>query len=298
MNGQELRQYLTRAARDTEQALDRLIPMRQTAPEAALYFAMRYSLFAGGKRLRPALFFAALEACGRSRDKFLDWAAALEMLHTASLIHDDLPELDNDDLRRGRPTCHKQYGQAMALLAGDGLFIHAFAVVNRPLPGVEPAAQLAAARELALQTGLGGMVAGQAAECDNLLRPKDEGLLEYIYRGKTSALFQAAVVCAALLAGAGEDKIAALRQYARQAGLAFQIIDDVLDMEGDEASMGKPVGSDAARGLETYASLKGAAAARRQAEGLVRSALDSLSLFGAEADTLRAFPPLFVNRLN
>ena len=296
MNEQELQSYLTQASRDVERALDRLLPMRQISPEAAIYFAMRYSLFGGGKRLRPALFFAALEACGASREPYLDVAAALEMIHTASLIHDDMPEMDDDDLRRGRPSCHKVYGPAMALLAGDGLFIHAFAVLSRPLSGADPGRQLAAVREIALRSGLGGMVAGQAAEWDNMTRPVDRGLLEYISRGKTSALLIAAVKSAGLLAGADEEKLQALEDYGLHAGLAFQIIDDVLDVEGDDATLGKPAGSDEERGLVTFASLLGCAEARRQAEAEAEAALSALSGFGPEADTLRAFPHFFVSR--
>ena len=296
MNEKELQSYLAEASRDVEQALDRLLPMRQISPEAAIYFAMRYSLFGGGKRLRPALFFAALEACGAKRDAYLDVAAALEMIHTASLIHDDMPEMDDDDLRRGRPSCHKVYGPAMALLAGDGLFIHAFAVLSRPLPGAAPERQLAAVREIALRSGLGGMVAGQAAEWDNMTRPVDQGLLEYISRGKTSALLIAAVKAAGLLAGADGEKLQALDDYGLHAGLAFQIIDDVLDVEGDDATLGKPAGSDEERGLVTFASLLGCDEARRQAEAEAEAALSALSGFGPEADTLRAFPPFFVSR--
>lgn len=296
MNEQELQSYLAQASRDVEQALDRLLPMRQISPEAAIYFAMRYSLFGGGKRLRPALFFAALEACGARREPYLDVAAALEMIHTASLIHDDMPEMDDDDLRRGRPSCHKVYGPAMALLAGDGLFIHAFAVLSRPLPGADAGRQLAAVREIALRSGLGGMVSGQAAEWDNMTRPVDRGLLEYISRGKTSALLIAAVKAAGLLAGADEEKLQALEDYGRHAGLAFQIIDDVLDVEGDDASLGKPAGSDQERGLVTFASLLGCAEARREAGEEAAAAVSALAGFGPEADTLRAFPPFFVSR--
>ena len=223
-------------------------------------------------------------------------AAALEMIHTASLIHDDMPEMDDDDLRRGRPSCHKVYGPAMALLAGDGLFIHAFAVLSRPLPGADAGRQLAAVREIALRSGLGGMVSGQAAEWDNMTRPVDRGLLEYISRGKTSALLIAAVKAAGLLAGADEEKLQALEDYGRHAGLAFQIIDDVLDVEGDDASLGKPAGSDQERGLVTFASLLGCAEARREAGEEAAAAVSALARFGPEADTLRAFPPFFVSR--
>ena len=292
----DLQAYLTQASQDVERALDRLLPMRQTSPEAALYFAMRYSLFGGGKRLRPALFFAALEACGARREPYLDLAAALEMIHTASLIHDDMPEMDDDDLRRGRPSCHKVYGTGMALLAGDGLFIHAFAVLAQPIPGLAAERQLAATYEVALRSGLGGMVAGQAAEWDNQTRPSDRELLEYISRGKTSALLIAAVKAAGQVAGATAEQLQALEDYGRHAGLAFQIFDDVLDEEGDDATLGKPAGSDAERGLVTFASLLGCAEARRAAEQEAEAALAALACFGPEADVLRAFPEFFVKR--
>lgn len=292
----DFEQYLAHCSRQVEQALDKLLPLRQTSPEAALYFAMRYSLFGGGKRLRPALFFAALEACGRERDGFLEVAAALEMIHTASLIHDDMPEMDDDDMRRGRPSCHKVYGQAMALLAADGLFLHAFAVLARPLPETPPERQLAAVGEIALYSGIGGMVAGQAAEWDNMSRPVDGELLEYVSRGKTSALLVASLRAAGLLAGASEEKLRALEEFGRHSGLAFQIIDDVLDEEGEDAALGKPVGSDKQRGLTTFASLLGCDEARRLAQRESEAALKALAPFGPEAERLRAFPDFFVKR--
>lgn len=288
--------YLKTAARDVERALDQLLPLPRLAPERELYFAMRYSLFAGGKRLRPALFFAALEAFGRERTPFLPFAAALEMIHTYSLIHDDLPAMDDDDLRRGQPTCHVRYGEALAILAGDALLTHAFALMLQPMAGAAPADQMAAAREVAWQAGIGGMVAGQAAEIVSLQSEVDEGLLTYIYQGKTSALFAAAVVSAAHLCGAAQEEIAALREYAKHLGLGFQIIDDVLDVEGDTAKLGKPVGSDEARELTTFVTLYGCEAARQRAAQEAEAARCSLDIFGGSAAMLRQFPALLAER--
>lgn len=291
-----LREFVRVAARDTERALDALLPLRRLAPERELYFAMRYSLFAGGKRLRPALFLAALEAYGRQREAFLPFAAALEMIHTYSLVHDDLPAMDNDDTRRGQPTCHVVHGEAMAILAGDALLTHAFALMLRPIGGVAAEAQLAAAREVAWQAGLGGMVAGQAAEFASLDSPADESLLAYIYQGKTSALFIASVAAAGLLCGAAETEIAALRAYAGHLGLAFQIVDDVLDIKGDAAALGKPPGSDAARALTTFATLRGCDAAMARAEAEAEAARQSLAPLAGRAGLLADFPALLVKR--
>lgn len=291
-----LAKYLRQAAVDTEKALDSLMPMRQTAPEAALYYAMRYSLFAGGKRLRPALFFAGLDLFGLPREKYLAFAAALEMIHTYSLVHDDLPAMDNDDLRRGQPTCHKVYGEGMAILAGDGLLTHAFALMLRPIPGLEPANQLAAAGEVARQAGLGGMVAGQAAEMESQSRGIDRPLLDYIYQGKTCALFAASLLAAAHLAGAKMEEQEALRRYAEHAGLCFQITDDILDVEGDQAQLGKPVGSDQKNQKLTYASLFSLQQAKQHAADYAAAASDDLAIFQEKADLLRAFAKMFAER--
>ena len=291
-----LREYLQKAALDTEQAMDRLVPLRQTSPEAPLYFAMRYSLFAGGKRLRPALFYAALECFGLTRENYVPFAVGLEMIHTYSLIHDDLPAMDDDDLRRGKPTCHKVYGEAMAILAGDALLTHAFFLMLRPIPGVDASRQLAAVREVALLAGIGGMVAGQAAEMEAAGGEMDQGLLDYINQGKTSGLFAAAVLSAAHLAGASEAEREALRKYARQLGLAFQITDDILDVQGDEALLGKPVGSDAKNKKNTYASLYGCDEAKVCARKAADAAIAALEAWDAKGDMLRAFPEMFVKR--
>lgn len=291
-----LEAYLTQAAQDTNTALQELLPLRQTSPESELYFAMRYSVFAGGKRLRPALFFAALEAFGRERGPYLAFAAALELIHTYSLIHDDLPAMDDDDLRRGRPTCHKAFGEALAVLAGDGLLSHAFVLMSAPIPAVEPARQLAALKQVAYLAGIGGMVAGQAAEFAARGAAAERGLLDYIYDGKTGALFAAAVQSAASLAGAAEAEIAALDVYARRLGRAFQIVDDVLDVSGDQAELGKPVGSDAKNELSTYVTLFGCEQARQYAGELAEQARQALADFGPRADLLRGMTRLLTER--
>jgi len=289
-------EYIAQAAKDVEMAMDKLVPMRQTSPEAALYYAMRYSLFAGGKRLRPALFFATLELFGMKREAGLPFAAALEMIHTYSLIHDDLPAMDDDDLRRGQPTCHKVYGEGMAVLAGDALLTHAFALMTMPLEGIPAERQMAATHEVALQAGLSGMVAGQAAEMEAQGKEKDRALLDYINEGKTSALFAAAILSAAHLAGATEEEKEALRLYAYRLGLCFQIADDILDVEGDAAVLGKPVGSDEKNDKATYASLFPLAEAKQYALDYAAAAQEALAVFDERADLLRALPTLFVER--
>lgn len=288
--------YLAQAARDIDAALQSLLPSRQTAPENELFFAMRYSVFAGGKRLRPALFIAVLEAFGQERGPYLPFAAALEMIHTYSLIHDDLPAMDNADLRRGQPSCHKAFGEALAILAGDGLLSQAFALMSAPIAGMEPERQLRALRLTAHLAGLGGMVAGQAAELAAAQQPPERELLDYIYDGKTGALFIAAVQSAAILAGAEEADIAALGKYAQNLGRAFQIIDDVLDISGSRAELGKTVGSDAKNQVGTYAALFGCEQARQYALAAAGQAGQSLDSLGAEADLLRGLIPLLTER--
>lgn len=292
----DLKQYLQQAAQLLEGTLDELVPLNEDVPESELYEAMRYSLLAGGKRLRPALFLATLEMFELHPARFVNFAAGLEMIHTYSLIHDDLPAMDNDDLRRGQPTCHKAYSETTAILAGDALLTHAFTAMALPIPGIEPKQQMAALLEVSWQAGLGGMVRGQATEFAMKGRKMGRNQLEDIYLGKTSALFIAAVVAAAELAGADDDEIAALRQYAARMGVAFQIIDDVLDVEGEQAELGKQTGSDAKNSQSTYASLLGTEKARRDAEFAAHEAVLCLENFGERADLLREFPQAFVQR--
>ncbi len=259
--------------------------------------AMRYSLLAGGKRLRPILALAACEAVGGALDAALPYACAMEMIHTYSLIHDDLPCMDDDDLRRGRPTNHKVYGEAIATLAGDGLLTDAFKVLARAgANAAAPAAALEAIAELAEAAGSAGMVGGQVI--DLLGEGRELGLaeLETMHRRKTGALFVAAVCGGARLGGANASRLAALREYARALGLAFQVIDDLLDVEASTEAMGKRTNKDGARGKSTYPALMGVARARELANQLIAQAADALREFDGRADPLRALAAYAVER--
>ena len=289
----DLRDFLQTWGQRTEQTLDRLLP-KETGVEKRLYSAMRYSVFAGGKRLRPGLFCAASLAFGQDPAPLLPFAAGLEMIHTYSLIHDDLPAMDNDDLRRGKPTCHRAFDEATAILAGDGLLTQAFAVMlSTP---ADPARLLAAVAATADLAGCGGMVAGQGAELASPPEQIDPGRLDYINRGKTGALLTASLLSAAHLCGSTEEQRRALESYGYHCGRAFQIIDDVLDVSGDPALLGKAVGSDAKNDTRTYASLLGCAAARQEAALSADVAVAALAGFDEKADILRVFPRYFVER--
>lgn len=303
----QARQKLVNAALAAE--MDRAA---EAAPAGAgverLLAAMRYSLLAGGKRLRPLLFLAAVESLRPQASAlpveklaaYLPFACGIEMLHTYSLIHDDLPAMDNDDLRRGRPSCHKAFDEATAILAGDGLLTHCFccllAVKTVPNERV-----LAAARYFAWQAGVGGMVSGQALDlaAENANgQPLDLAGLRQVHASKTGALLEAAVVCGGWLAGAAEPERGALAQFGRQFGLAFQIEDDILDVTGSEAQLGKPVGSDAANHKTTYVSLLGLAGARQAAEQARRGARQALAPLGERGRLLAALAEHFCRREN
>lgn len=259
--------------------------------------AMRYSLFPGGKRLRPIL---ALQACralgGRVRD-VLPCAAALEMIHTYSLIHDDLPALDDDDLRRGRATSHRVFGEAMAILAGDALLTHAFEVAaSRPRGARLAARRIEAVRVLATAAGVSGMIGGQVMDLEATGRHYGRARLLRIHRGKTGALISAAVQIGGLLAGGSRRQIAALRRYGDGIGLAFQIVDDILDREGTTARLGKAAGKDARARKATFPGLLGLPASRRAAEAAVRRAIAALTPLGGRARPLARLARFIVER--
>lgn len=245
-----------------ELGLDRHLPPAATRP-ARLHTAMRYSLEAGGKRLRPVLVLAAAEACGVRDDAALPAAVAVECLHTYSLIHDDLPCMDNDDLRRGRPTAHRAFDEATALLAGDALLTHAFALIATAY-APQPALAAALLRELAEAAGSRRLIGGQMAD---LLAEKNAAAtaeeLEFIHLNKTAAMLEASLVLGGLVGGAGERELEALRRAGRHLGLAFQIVDDVLDATADSATLGKTAGKDARADKTTYVKLHGLDASRR-----------------------------------
>ncbi|MCR4963593.1 MAG: polyprenyl synthetase family protein [Firmicutes bacterium] len=288
-----INEYLQKTAAMVEKQLQDIL----TAPsprEETLFAAMRHSVLAGGKRLRPALFLATMEACGKVGAAYLPFAAALEMIHTYSLIHDDLPAMDNDDWRRGRPTCHKVYGEANAILAGDALLTHAFAVMAETPAPARPLLQAIA--WTARQAGVDGMVAGQAADVAAAGQEIGRDLLRYIDRQKTGALFSASIVSGAYLAEAREDQIETLKRYSDLLGYIFQITDDVLDIQGDAALLGKPTGSDAKNAKTTYATLLGCEGAMAYARELAGEARRLLLDWPEEAAVLREMPAFFCQR--
>lgn len=257
--------------------------------------AMRYSLMAGGKRLRPILALWAAQACGASSDAAMPVAVALEMIHTYSLIHDDLPAMDDDDLRRGMPTCHKAFDESTAILAGDGLLTLAFEVIAREQKPVEVIPECI--RILALAAGPEGMVAGQMADLQAEDRT-DANLpeLEMIHRRKTGALLCASLRLGAVVAKADLQQQQALEEYGWAVGLAFQVVDDLLDATGDESKMGKRVGKDSGLGKWTYPGLMGIEASRNYARGLADKAVSALNIFDGRADCLRALAHQIVER--
>jgi geranylgeranyl diphosphate synthase type II len=250
-----------------------------STPHADLYDAMNYSLLAGGKRLRPILTLETCRMCGGDPAAALPFACALEMIHTYSLIHDDLPCMDDDDLRRGKPTNHKVYGEATAVLAGDGLLTAAFETALAGRDRVAPDRALAALECMANAAGAAGMVGGQALDMAGEGRALTLSDVEELQRLKTGALISAAAQMGCILAGGSEDRRRAVRSYAEKLGLAFQVQDDILDVTGDEKALGKSVGSDAKAGKATFVTLKGVEECRRMVEQLTEEATEALSIF-------------------
>ncbi len=291
-----LESYLAGKREAVERSLDHLLPPAGTPPES-LHEAMRYSVFSGGKRLRPILAIAAYELAGGEGDAVMAPACATEIVHTYSLIHDDLPAMDDDDVRRGRPTCHKVYGEGTAILAGDGLLTLAFDVVARE-EALAPERRIAIARELARANGPSGMVGGQVADMEGEgAEPTLEGVT-FIHRRKTALPLEAAVVIGGLAAGATDEALAAFRAYGGAVGLSFQIADDLLDERGTAEEMGKAVGKDRGKGKLTYPGVVGVDAAEARARELVDEALAALAPFGDEAWPLREIARFIVDRRN
>ena len=294
---QALETYLQAQQERVEAALDHCLPAPDAAPPT-LSEAMRYSVFAGGKRVRPILLLAAAGAVGGDSDSVLPAACAMEFVHTYSLIHDDLPAMDDDDYRRGKPTSHKVFGEAVAILAGDALLTHAFDVMTCPVMRgrFAPPVLLEATHCLARAAGFAGMVGGQAADMNSEGRAVSVDVLEYIHRHKTAALIGAAVAIGGLLGGGSTAQLGALKRYGQAIGLAFQIADDVLDVEGDSTALGKQVGQDAQHGKATYPALLGLEASRRHAAALLQEALAALDPFDDGADRLRQLARFIVHR--
>lgn len=297
MNNEDfLEAYLKDRQKIVEEALQRYLPDEDRIPQE-LHTAMHYSVFSGGKRIRPILCLAAIEACGGDMAPAMPTACALELIHTYSLIHDDLPAMDNDDFRRGKPTSHKVFGEALAILAGDALLTEAFVLLSHA-EKIRLAAErrLAVIQEIARAAGIAGMVGGQALDIRAEKVEPDFAGLEEIHRRKTGALIEAAVKTGAILAGAGDEKIQALGRYGSHIGLAFQIADDILNVEGDSKLMGKKTGSDAARGKVTYPALLGIDRAKVKLSENVEAAIASIEAFDSRALPLRVIARYIMER--
>ncbi len=295
----DVKALIREGAELTDHALEALIPAATTIP-ASIHAAMRHSVFAGGKRLRPVLAIqAAVAVAGNVPAGIANLGAAIEMLHTYSLIHDDLPALDNDDLRRGKPTCHVAYGEAIAILAGDALQTQAYEVLAG-LPSISacpPAATVEIIRLIAQATGtVDGMIGGQVLDLEGEHQKPTAALVEAIHRAKTGALIRVSVVSGGLFAGATPTQAAALDTFGRKAGLAFQIVDDILDVTQDSAQLGKTAGKDLASDKATWPAVFGLDQSQRDADRLILEAFAALAPFGSHAEGLKAVARFLVER--
>ncbi|RJQ30496.1 MAG: polyprenyl synthetase family protein [Peptococcaceae bacterium] len=293
----DLKEELKKKALLVENALEGYLPLPDTYP-AVIHQAVRYSVFAGGKRLRPALVMAGAEAVGGDPQKVLPAACALELLHTYSLVHDDLPAMDNDDYRRGKPTSHKVFGEAVAVLAGDALLTLSFQLLAENAAGgsAGPEDVLRVIGEVAVAAGTFGMIGGQVVDIFSAGRAVDADTIKYIHSHKTASICRVAVRAGAILAGAKEAPLAALTDYAGHLGLAFQIKDDLLDFEGEAEKIGKPVGSDLRNKKATYPLVFGVEEARAEAGRAADRALAALECFGSEVEFLRRLAYFVIDR--
>ena len=290
----DLNNYLKQQKIIVEQALDQSIAIAR--PEK-IYEAMRYSLLAGGKRLRPILCLATCDLMGGTEAMAMPTACALEMIHTMSLIHDDLPAMDNDDFRRGKPTNHKVYGEDIAILAGDGLLAYAFEYVATQTKNVAPENIIRVVAALGRTVGAAGLVGGQVLDLESEGRSDITAeTLSFIHTHKTGALLETSVVSGAIIADANSEDITRLSQYAQNIGLAFQIIDDILDITATDEQLGKTAGKDLQAQKATYPSLWGLEKSQLKAQELVDSAITQLSIYGAKAEPLRAVAKFIVTR--
>ena len=290
-----LHEFLAQQVKAIDHVLSHWVPTEDTDP-SSIHKAMRYSLFAGGKRIRPILGIAAARAISDSPAGVEHAVCPLELIHTYSLIHDDLPALDNDDLRRGRPTCHRVFGEAMAILAGDSLLTLAFEVLSR-LQGVSAEIKIRLVEELARASGtVGGMIGGQVNDIEGERKPPTAHLLDSIHRAKTGALLRASVRMGAIYASASDEELSALSNYGEHIGLAFQIVDDVLDVEESSEALGKTAGKDEAQQKITFPAVYGLEQSRHMAEQERLAARAALRLFDDRADRLRQIADYVVMR--
>jgi geranylgeranyl diphosphate synthase, type II len=293
----DLEAYLQERRRLVDAALDGFLPSEDTRPPS-VHHAMRYSVLAGGKRLRPILVIAGAEVVGASPSAVMPTACAMELIHTYSLIHDDLPAMDDDDYRRGRLTNHKVFGDAIAILAGDALLTYAFQLVaqNAGVPGVDPKVVCDVVAEIAEAAGTVGMVGGQVVDIESEGKTITAEELEYIHAHKTAALLRASLSVGARLGGADAAALAAVADAGQSLGLAFQIVDDILDVEGSLETLGKTAGSDERKQKVTYPALHGIEASRREARRLIERTKSRLGVFGARSAPLCALADFVVER--
>ncbi|MDQ3120561.1 MAG: polyprenyl synthetase family protein [Verrucomicrobiota bacterium] len=290
----DLKAYLAARQKEVDRALNHFLPQESAKP-ATIHKAMRYCLFAGGKRLRPILCLAAAEACGGEIKAALPLACAMECIHTYSLIHDDLPSMDNDDFRRGRPTCHKVFGDGLAVLAGDALLTIAFEVAtNAQLPRRYDLKQIVT--EIAVASGSRKLIAGQVADLEAEGQPITRAGLRYIHENKTAAMLITSVRLGAMSANATAKQLEAISAFGAALGLAFQVIDDILDVTQTSEKLGKSAGKDVAAQKATYPAVIGLEKSRREAQRLTREAHEALICFGAQADTLHALANHLLDR--
>lgn len=295
----DFKQQLGKYVDTINEYLDRSIEVKEL-PEKSVYSSMRYSLMAGGKRLRPVLSLGVCDMLGGNIDEVLPFACAVEMIHTYSLIHDDLPAMDNDDYRRGRPTNHKVYGESLAILAGDGLLNLAFETMLESIMkgGGDKQQRARAAAAIANASGAKGMIAGQVIDLESEEKQVDADVLSRMHRCKTGALIKAPVVSAAILCGAGDDDIEKLEGFAENLGLAFQIKDDILDVEGSTEKLGKKVGSDAGNNKSTYVSLFGLEKSKDMLSDVTNEAIICLEKFENKAVFLKSLANYLIVREN
>jgi geranylgeranyl diphosphate synthase type II len=281
-------EYLRVKKKAIDMALEKIIPKETDFPQS-LHKAMRYTLFPGGKRIRPILAMAAYEVVGGKGNGILPYACGLELIHTYSLIHDDLPALDNDDYRRGKPTSHRVFGEALAILTGDALLTEAFRLMNKEgLRGeMDSRAAMEVIDEISRSAGFAGMIAGQVVDIESEGKKVELPTLEFIHTHKTGSLILVSVRTGGRLGGAGDIEMEALTRYGKSVGLAFQITDDILDVEGSRASMGRAPGVDMVREKNTYPALLGLEESKRRCNELIGQAVAALELFGNKGDPLR-----------
>lgn len=289
-----MKEILSEQIKAIDEYLEKYLP-RKNNPQSIIYDSMRYSVFAGGKRLRPMLMLNVCKMCGGDMKDVIPFACAIEFIHTYSLIHDDLPSMDNDDLRRGMPTSHIKFGEATAILAGDALLNRAFEIVSE-YDGNKPNRAIKAINMLAVSSGADGMIGGQIVDMQSEGKEISLDELKYLHLNKTGAIIRSACTVGALMSDATEREIEAIDEFAKNLGVAFQIQDDILDVIGDENELGKPIGSDSDEGKNTYVALVGLEKSKELALEYSQKAKRSLEMFGEKADFLVKLTDYLTNR--